>query len=69
MISPIRPEGRRKIAVVRIYALAIQLIEIASALKSFPIDGRATFNADPIKGVRNAAKVATNNAVFLLVTS
>ena len=60
MISASRPNGRRNIADERIKLLITHPSSIALAFRSFPIDGRARFTAEPRKGVRNAAKVATS---------
>jgi hypothetical protein len=42
---------------------------MAFALRSFPMEGRARFTAEPRKGVRNAAKVATSSTDFFDVFS
>jgi hypothetical protein len=53
------PKGRRNIAEVRIKLLTIHPSSTAVVLKSFPIEGRARFIADPRKGVRKAAEADT----------
>jgi len=68
-ISATRPKGRRKTADARIKLLITHPRLIAFALRSLPIEGRARFTADPRNGVRNAAKVATNNTVFFWLFS
>jgi hypothetical protein len=59
IMSASRPKGRRNIAEDKIKLLITHPRLIAFALRSLPIDGRARLTADPRKGVRNAAKVAT----------
>ena len=61
IISASRPKGRRNIAEDKIKLLITQPSSMAFALRSFPIDGRARLTAEPRKGVRNAAKVATRS--------
>ncbi|MCK7537874.1 MAG: hypothetical protein MZV63_46440 [Marinilabiliales bacterium] len=63
-MSARRPKGRRKIADDRIKLLITQPRPIAVAFRSFPIAGRARFTAEPINGVRKAAKVATRRIDF-----
>jgi hypothetical protein len=69
IISAKRPKGRRKTAEARIKLLITHPRLMAFAFRSLPIDGRARFTADPRKGVRNAANVATNKTVFLWLVS
>jgi hypothetical protein len=59
-MSARRPNGRRNIAEDKIKLLITHPSSIAFALRSLPIDGRARLTAEPRKGVRNAAKVATS---------
>lgn len=58
------PKGIRKIAAAKIYEVATQLKEMASSPNSFPNEGRATFIAETINGVRNADNVEIINAGF-----
>lgn len=64
-ISASFPKGKRNIAEERMKLLITQPRLIAFALRSFPMDGRARLTAEPRKGVRNAAKVATSRTDFL----
>jgi hypothetical protein len=68
-ISAMRPKGSRKTADASIKLLITHPRLIAFALRSLPIDGKARLTADPMKGVRKAAKVATNKIVLLDVFS
>ena len=58
------PNGKRNIAEESIKLLIIHPRLIALALRSFPIEGKARFTAEPRNGVRNAANVATKRTVF-----
>jgi hypothetical protein len=49
------------------YAVGIQLIMIAVAANSLDMAGMATFTALPMKGVTNAASVATKRTVVLFI--
>jgi hypothetical protein len=60
IMSASRPKGNRNIADERIKLLITHPRPIALTSRSFPIEGRARFTADPRKGVRNAAKAATS---------
>jgi len=64
IMSASRPKGRRKIADESIKLLITQPRLMAFALRSFPIAGRARLTAEPINGVRKAAKVATSSIDF-----
>jgi hypothetical protein len=59
-MSASRPKGKRNIAEDRIKLLITHPMLIAFALRSFPIDGKARLIAEPRKGVRKAANVATS---------
>jgi len=65
IISPSRPNGKRKMAEVKIKLLITQLRLIAFACSSLPMEGNARFTAEVRKGVRNAAKVDTRSTDFL----
>jgi hypothetical protein len=65
MISPSRPNGKRKIADVSKKLLITQLRLIAFAWRSFPIEGKARLTAEVRKGVRKAANVETRSTDFL----
>jgi hypothetical protein len=60
------PKGRRNIAEVRIKLLTIHPSSTAVVLKSFPIEGRARFIADPRKGVRKQPKQIRDEQIFLM---
>lgn len=49
--------------------MVIQLRVTACMPNSFPMDGRAMFTEDPIKGVRKEVSVATISAACLLIFS
>ena len=51
-ISASRPKGTRKTADESMKLLIIHPSPIALALRSFPMDGRARFTAEPRNGVR-----------------
>ena len=68
-ISASLPNGRRKMAEARIKLLTIHPSSRAVALKSFPIAGRARLMADPMKGVRKAAKADTVSTDLFSVLS
>jgi hypothetical protein len=51
------------IAVPRRYDEATKLSETASRANSAAMDGRAMFTAEPMNGVRNAARVAMMRTV------
>jgi hypothetical protein len=65
IISPSRPNGRRKIAEVKIKLLITQPRLIAFACNSFPMEGNARLTAEVRNGVRKAANVETSNIDFL----
>jgi hypothetical protein len=65
IISPSRPNGKRKIADVKIKLLITQPSPIAFACNSLPMEGNARLTADVRNGVRNAAKVETRSTDFL----
>jgi hypothetical protein len=67
IISPSRPNGKRKIADVRMKLLITQPRLMAFAWSSLPIDGKARLTAEVRNGVRNAAKVETRRTDFLNV--
>jgi hypothetical protein len=69
IISPSRPNGKRKMADVKIKLLITQLRLIAFACSSFPMEGNARLTAEVRKGVRNAAKVETRSTDFLKLFS
>jgi hypothetical protein len=68
-ISASLPKGRRNIAEAKMKLLITHPSSIAFALRSFPIEGNARFTADPRKGVRNAANVATSRTDLFEVFS
>ena len=57
-MSPILPNGTRKAADARRYALLTQLNSIVSRENSLAIDGNAIFTADKSKGVKNPQHIA-----------
>jgi hypothetical protein len=65
IISPSRPNGKRKMADVKIKLLITQLRLIAFACSSLPMEGNARLTAEVRKGVRNAANVDTRSTDFL----
>ena len=67
IMSPSRPNGKRKIAEVKIKLLMTQPRLIAFAWSSLPIEGKARLSAEVRNGVRNAAKVETRRTDFLSV--
>ncbi len=62
-MSANRPNGTINIAVPRRYDEATKLSETASRANSAAMDGSAMFTAEPMKGVRNAARVAMMRTV------
>jgi hypothetical protein len=68
-ISASLPNGNKNIADDNIKLLITQPRLIASAFKSLPIAGSARFTAEPRKGVRKAANVATRSTDFFDVFS
>jgi hypothetical protein len=69
IISPSRPNGKRKIADVKIKLLITQPRLIAFAWSSLPIEGKARLTAEVRNGVRKAAKVETRSTDFLKLFS
>jgi hypothetical protein len=69
IISPSRPNGKRKIAEVKRKLLITQPRLIAFAWSSLPIEGKARLTAEVRNGVRNAAKVEISNTDFLKLFS
>jgi hypothetical protein len=69
IMSPSRPNGKRKIAAVKIKLLMTQPRLIAFAWNSLPIEGNARLTAEVRNGVRNAAKVETRSTEFLKLFS
>ena len=65
IISPRRPKGSRNMADVRMKLLITQLILMAFAWSSFPMEGRARLTADVRNGVRKAAKADTRSTDLL----
>jgi hypothetical protein len=63
------PKGKRNIAEDKIKLLITHPSSMAFAFRSLPIAGSARLTAEPRKGVRNAAKVATMRTDFLVVLS
>jgi hypothetical protein len=66
VISAILPKGTRNTAPVNRYEVAIQPKSIASVSNSLPIEGRAMFTEELMKGMRKEAKVTTNKIRFLV---
>jgi hypothetical protein len=69
IMSANRPKGKRNIAEDKIKLLITHPSSMAFAFRSLPMDGSARLTAEPRKGVRNAAKVATMRTDFLVVLS
>jgi hypothetical protein len=69
IISPRRPNGKRKMADVKIKLLITQPRLIALAWSSLPIEGRARLTAEVRNGVRKAVKVETRSTDFLKLFS
>jgi hypothetical protein len=65
IISPSLPNGIRKIADDNRKLLITQLILMALAWSSFPMEGSARFTAELRKGTRKAANVVTRSTEFL----
>ena len=65
-MSAILPNGRRKTVADKRYEVEIQVNKTASVENSLPIEGRAIFVEDPIKGVRKEVIVTTIITAFLL---
>ena len=65
-ISANLPKGMANIADARKQDVEIQLNKIALAANSLAIVGSAILIAEPIKGVKKEAMVATSNADILL---
>ena len=63
-ISANLPKGTRNIAAARRYEVATQLRAIASSENARPIEGRAMFTVDAMKGVMKDAEVETSRAAF-----
>jgi len=61
-ISASLPKGSTKRAVAKRHNVAVKFNNLVSASRSFPISGRATFNAAPRKELRKEASVGTSNA-------
>ena len=59
------PNGTRNIAAARTAEVAIQLRDNASIENSLPMEGRAMFTEDPIRGVRKAAEADAASAALL----
>ena len=66
-MSAILPKGTSRLAEDSRNAVAIQPSVTASNDSSFPIAGRAIFTAEPMKGNRKEAIVATRSTTPLLV--
>jgi hypothetical protein len=66
-MSAILPMGMETIAELSKYAVGIQLKMIAVAANSADIAGIATLTLEPMNGVKNEAKDATNRADVLLI--
>ena len=59
------PKGRRNMAALRIYAVAIQLSISAFMENSLPMDGSATLTVDKARGVRKEDRVVAINTGHL----
>jgi hypothetical protein len=58
-ISASLPKGTRNIPADRVNARAIQLSDMASMERSFPMEGMATFTVERARGMRKEPRVVT----------